>query len=128
MKFLFGFLQLTFVPYFVGVFLFPCPGRNLLTAHHLKSTRKIPEFGLMHDYVNAENSPPTRHVCENFLKPLGPSSVVSMGEFRLCICAGLEICGGLNMQFASSKRVLVMKFACLISLCIRLLINPRTIW
>ena len=73
MKFLFGFLQLTFVPYFVGVFLFPCPGRNLLTAHHLKSTRKISEFGLMHDYVNAENSLPSRHVCENFLKPLAPS-------------------------------------------------------
>lgn len=61
------------MPYFVGVFLFPCPGRNLLTAHHLKSTRKISEFGLMHDYVNAENSLPSRHVCENFLKPLAPS-------------------------------------------------------
>lgn len=111
MKFLFGFLQLTFVPYFVVFFfLFPCTDRNLLTAHHLKSKGKFQNLALW--MITSTLKIHHQATFARIFSNLWHLRVVS-------ICAALEIGGGLNVQFASSKRGLVMKFAWLMSLCTR---------
>lgn len=83
-------------------FLFPCTDRNLLTAHHLKSKGKFQNLALW--MITSTLKIHHQATFARIFSNLWHLRVVS-------ICAALEIGGGLNVQFASSKRGLVMKFA-----------------